>query len=66
MVSLEAIRPIEPSPSKVFVFPSFISISSTEENLQPKRAGKPPFVKRTFLMASALNTEKKPNKCEAL
>ena len=59
-VSLEDTKPIVASPLNLFIFPSFISICKTEESLPPYLAGKPPFVRRTVLIASALKTEKRP------
>ena len=41
-------------------------MSRTEEILPPYLAGIPPLYSFTSLIASGLNTEKKPNKCEEL
>ena len=62
----DAISPIDPCPWNFFIFPSFILISITEDNLPPYLAGNPPFTSFVELMASELNTEKKPNRWEAL
>ena len=51
-----------PSISNFLLFPSFIEISNTEANLPPYLAGIPPFIKFISFIASALNTEKNPNK----
>ena len=58
-VSFEEIIPKLPSPSIFFLLPSFISISRTDDKRPPKRAGKPPLVNLTFLIASALKKENK-------
>ena len=49
-----------------FAFPSFILISRTEERRPPYSEGISPLNKVTSLIASELNTEKKPRKCDAL
>ena len=59
---LDAIKPMEPCPWNFFIFPSFILISITDDNLPPYLAGKPPLTNLVELIASELNTEKKPNK----
>ena len=41
-------------------------ISNTEAKRPPYCAGIPPFIRLISFIASALKTEKKPNKCEAL
>ena len=56
----EEINPMEKSPLNSFMFPSFILISTTDDNLPPKRAGKPPLYNFTVLIADGLKTEKKP------
>ena len=61
-VNLEEINPMEPSPWNFFMFPSFILISITEESLPPYLAGNPPLMSFVDCMASALKTEKKPNR----
>ena len=61
-VKREATRPIEPSPAIFFIFPSFMRISSTEESRPPYLAGKPPLISVIVFNASALKTEKKPNR----
>ena len=58
--------PMAPSPCSFCMLPSFMLMSTTDDSRPPYRAGNPPLISSTFLMASALNTEKKPNKCEAL
>ena len=41
-------------------------MSKTEESLPPYEEGTPPLYNSKFLIASALKTEKNPNKCDAL
>ena len=65
-VNLDETRPKVKSPLSSFEFPSFISICKTDESLPPNLAGKPPFVKLTDFIASALKTEKIPPICDAL
>ena len=66
IISFDDIKPTVASALNSFIFPSFISISSTEDNLPPYLAGKPPFVNLTFFIASALKTEKSPPICDTL
>ena len=62
IMSLEASRETLTVPWVSRRLPSFICTSTTEERRPPNRAGKPPLVMDIFLTASALNTEKKPNR----
>ena len=62
----EEIKPRPPEALNFFRFPSFIFMSITEESLPPYSAGIPPFIRFISFSASELNTEKNPNKCEAL
>ena len=60
--NLLATIPIPPVPLNLFLFPSRWYISSTLETRPPYRAGIPPLYSLRSLIASGLNTEKKPNK----
>jgi hypothetical protein len=64
--NLDASRPNPPSTSYLFIFPSFIEISNTDDKRPPYWAGILPLIRVVFLMASELNMEKKPNRCPVL
>ena len=54
-------KPILSVPWYFFISPSLVRTSMTEERRPPKRAGKELLNKVTFLIASGVKTEKKPN-----
>ncbi len=57
MENLEAIKPIPASTCNLFRLPSFMLMSTTEDNLPPYCAGIPPLMSETFLIASEVKKE---------
>ena len=65
-VNREEMSPKPPDAPNFLLFPSRIFTSTTEDARPPYSAGIPDLYKDTSFIASELNTEKNPRRCEAL